>query len=115
MKYIVVFYLFLCSIYESLAFLQLCNSADSARRKIDALKKEKDEVQTAIAEFQGSSKSRSVGNRDLYRDVDKYDQLADRDDAQAPGGKGEEHARAPAAGGEQDDSGAIFKDIEQFW
>lgn len=61
--------------YESLAFLQLCNSADSARRKIDALKKEKDEVQTAIAEFQGSSKSRSVGNRDLYRDVDKYDQL----------------------------------------
>ena len=57
------------------SFLQLCNSADSARRKIDALKKEKDEVQTAIAEFQGSSKSRSVGNRDLYRDVDKYDQL----------------------------------------
>jgi hypothetical protein len=56
--------------YES-----LCNAADAARHKIDALKKEKDEVQTAIAEFQGNSKSRSVGNRDLYRDVDKYDQM----------------------------------------
>ena len=54
---------------------QLCNAADEARHKIDALKKEKDEVQTAIAEFQGSSKNRSVGNRDLYRDVDKYDQM----------------------------------------
>ena len=53
----------------------LCNSADAARHKIDVLKKEKEEVQTAIAEFQGSSKGRSVGNRDLYRDVDKYDQM----------------------------------------
>jgi hypothetical protein len=54
---------------------QLCNAADEARHKIENLKKEKDEVQTAIAEFQGSSKNRSIGNRDLYRDVDKYDQM----------------------------------------
>ena len=38
------------------------------------MKVEKIEVQTAIAEFQGSAKGRSTGNRDLYREVDLYDQ-----------------------------------------
>jgi hypothetical protein len=52
----------------------LCNQADEARQKIEKLKVEKIEVQTAIAEFQGSAKGRSTGNRDLYREVDLYDQ-----------------------------------------
>ncbi len=52
----------------------LCNAADAARQKIEALKAEKDDVQRAIAEFQGSSKSRNAGNRDLYKEVDHYDQ-----------------------------------------
>ena len=52
----------------------LCNQADEARQKIEKLKKEKTEIQAAISEFQGSAKGRSSGNRDLYREVDLYDQ-----------------------------------------
>ena len=53
-------------------YSDLVENADSTRQQIDQLKKEKKQIQAAIAEFQNSTTT--VGNRDLYREVDEYDQ-----------------------------------------
>lgn len=52
---------------------ELCDEADAARLKIEALRKEKLELQNSIGEFQNSSDT-VQGNRSLYKEVDRYEE-----------------------------------------